>query len=206
MAVTHLCEKEKIESRIPIVEFHISYDIDLKLTIDNLSERNKKIKYHNFKDTSPVIKSNCNLNCSQRIYVFIIHQSGKCLLDEVDPTSAAKIEHNKIYHFSENIGVSNGIKSESRILFRKTVQEHHFKIFPIKNCYTCRYHGGDGVYNAVFCRVNKESVSSNQGVSCNVYKSCQSLRECQQANESNDLFVKKRLEKNFIYKMMGGQL
>ncbi len=78
-------------------------------------------------------------------------------------------------------------------------QEHHFAFFPIKNC--C----GDGFYSAVFCREFIKRVSSNHGVSCTIYKSFQSLRECQQANESNDLIVKKRLEKNFIYKMMGGR-
>jgi hypothetical protein len=87
-------------------------------------------------------------------------------------------------------------------LYKQQARIAHFNGIPIRNCYVCRYHGGDGVENAVFCKVNKRSVGSNEAVECEKYHPFNSMAECLAQDKRNDDFVRKQSVRRMVRFML----
>lgn len=71
IAVTHSCEKEKIESKNKIIEIKIKDESDIKIILGKkLSEDNDLIKYYNFEEFNIIVDPFCESNI---IREYLIH-------------------------------------------------------------------------------------------------------------------------------------
>jgi hypothetical protein len=77
-------------------------------------------------------------------------------------------------------------------LYRQQVRTAYFKGIPIKNCFLCRYHGGDGVENAIFCKIVKQSLPSNEAVECATYRTFNTMEECIEQDKKNEAYSEKK--------------
>ena len=191
-AVTHKCEDEKIKSGVRIVEYFLEDENNLEpVRTHNFRDSDKRLSLYNFR-TQKEKKSLCGGNCAAKLNVFVVYESKKSILLELDPQREVDSQLRGKIRYFEIIGKSSGQKEDQISLFRQKVREAHFKNIPIKNCFLCRYHGGDGVENAVFCKVDRQSVGSNQAVKCEKYRPLRTMAECLAQDKKNEEFVQKK--------------
>lgn len=203
-AVTHKCEEEKIRSGLRIVEYSLTDEEQLEpVKSHNLRDSDERITLYNFR-TRNERRSVCGGNCAAKINVFVVYESKKSILLELDPHREVDSQvRGKILHL-EVLGKSSGEKEEQISLFRQKVREAHFNNVPLKNCFLCRYHGGDGVENAVFCKVDRQSVGSNQAVECEKYRPMRTMSECLAQDKTNEEFVQKKQIGEMIHTLIPG--
>jgi hypothetical protein len=191
-AVSHKCEEDKLKSGIRIIEYILKDEIHLELVkAHKIHDNDERLLLHNFRTRSEK-KSLCGGNCSAKLNAFVVYASKKSILVELDPQREVDSQlRGKISHF-EMLGKSSGKKDEQVLLYRQKVREAHFRTVSIKNCFLCRYHGGDGVENAVFCKVDRKSVGSNQAVECEKYRPLRTMVECLELDKKNEEYVQKK--------------
>lgn len=190
IAVTHRCDNAKIESGKRIIEINISDEDDFSAVLScRLSDQAPNINTYNFKKKT-IKRDICNGDCENEVNLFVIYESQKSILLELSPSEAINPDiRGKVRHM-EILGHSSSDLEKQTIIYRNKVREAHFKRIPIKNCFICRYHGGDGIENAIFCKFRKESVGSNEAASCSYYKTFHNIKECQAADKANDEYAK----------------
>lgn len=191
-AVTHKCEDQKIKSGNRILEYSLENERDLEpVKTHTLRDSDVRIVLHNFRSQTKTT-SLCQGNCEERVNVFVVYDSGKSVIFEHDPQQdldkrlKGRIRHREI------VGKATGGHEEKVQLFRQKVREAHFKKVPLRNCFICRYHGGDGIENAVFCKIHKQSVGSNRAVECDKYLPMRSMAECAARDKQNMEFALKK--------------
>jgi hypothetical protein len=191
-AVTHKCEKEKRNSGIRILEYSLTEERDIEPIKSHLIRANDfNINLYNFK-SQIVRKSICNGKCHAAIInVFIVSKNKKAILNEMEPSPDLKSQIRGNPAYVEILGLKKGEKKDQTLLFMQKVREAHFKNIPIRNCYICKYHGIDGVDNAVFCKIKKTSTPSNYAVDCSKYCPMNSLEECLALDVKNEESAKK---------------
>lgn len=203
-AVTHKCDEAKIKHGIRIIEYSLKDENDLKtIKAHTLNDNDKHLTLHNFRERREK-RSVCGGNCAAKLNVFVVYESKKSILLELSPRlDIASQLRGKICHH-EVLGKSSGEKEEKILLFRQKVREAHFRNIPIKNCFLCRYHGGDGIENAVFCKVDKQSVGSNQAGECEKYRPMRSMDECLAQDRKNDAYVQEKMIREMVHIMIPG--
>jgi len=190
-AVTHKCEEEKLKSGIRIIEYSVESEIDFKIIkAHKLYDTNRKISLYNFKVKNEK-KSFCEGKCSEKINVFVVYKSKKSILLELLPYIDVKKQLKGTVTYYEVLGKASDREYQIS-LYRQQVREAHFKGVPIKNCFLCRYHGGDGVENAIFCKIAKQSVPSNEAVECAKYRTFSNMDECIEQDKKNDEYTQKK--------------
>lgn len=202
--VTHRCEEEKIKSRLRIIEYSLTDDAQLEPVKSHcFRDIDGHLTLYNFR-TRTVKRSVCGGNCAAKLNVFVVFESKKSILLELDPNPEIDGQvRGKVVH-REFLGKSSGSREEQVLLFKKKVREAHFKKVPLKNCFLCRYHGGDGAENAVFCKVDKQSVGSNQAVECEKYRPMRSMEECFAKDKENAEYLQKRNIREMVRRMFPG--
>jgi hypothetical protein len=191
MAVTHSSDENKIRSGHRIIEIAVQDERDVERILSGtLSESDHAITTFNFNKKS-LDGDVCHGECQRKIHVFVLYESQKSILLEVSPREALNPNLRGKIIYREVIGFSTGDKGSQIDRYKSKVREAHFSGRPIKNCYLCRYHGADGLENAVFCKFRKESVSSNDAVACEYYRVFRSLDECHAADRANEDYAKK---------------
>ena len=113
----------------------------------------------------------------------------------MSPLKAINREIRGKVKYSEILGFSTDHEGQHTQIYKNKVRELHFKKTPIKNCYICRYHGADGVDNAIFCKFRKESVGSNEAVDCEYYRTFRNIIECDVADKNNEEYAKNNQRK-----------
>lgn len=197
IAVTHKCEKEKINLGKRIIEIEISNESDVQQILDGtIRESSKIINTHNF-NKKEIVGDICNGNCEREVNLFVIYKSEKSILLELTAKEALKPNIRGKISYRELIGFSTGEQESQIKMYKNKVREAHFKKIPIKNCYLCKYHGADGIENAIFCKFRKESFGSNEAVECQYYRTFRNIKECQVADKANEEYAKKN-ESRFI--------
>jgi len=185
--VSHKCEENKLNSGIRIIEHLVKEEVDLEILKNhNLRANQKNLFFYNFNfKTQKEKKPFCGGNCltKNEALVFVVHKSQKSILLNLIPAEIEKKIRNKVLHF-KIIENSRGIDGGQ--LYKELVRETYFSAdVPIKNCFLCRYHGIDGFENAIFCRVEKQSVGSNQAVDCQAYRPLRNMNECLEKDKQN---------------------
>jgi hypothetical protein len=190
-AVTHRCEEEKLNSGIRILEYSLTEEKDIDpIKSHRIRADDFNISLYNFKSQT-IKKSICNGKCSKTVSIFVVTKNQKAIIIEMKASLDIKsqIRGNPIYF--EILGLTKCYKRDQTLLFMQKVREAHFKNIPIKNCYICKYHGIDGVDNAVFCKIKKISTPSNYAVDCSKYYPMKSLEECLALDVKNEKSAKK---------------
>jgi hypothetical protein len=92
IAVTHLCEKEKIESKNKIIELSIKDEEDINIILGkNLSEENNNIKFYNFENFYIFVEPFCKENL--KLTYLIILKNGEKHLVKVIKRELCKFAH-----------------------------------------------------------------------------------------------------------------
>lgn len=199
-AVTHRCEEEKLNSGIRIIEYVISEEFDIKpIKAHEIKSNTSRIQLYNFGSRAQK-QFVFNKNCNEIINVFIISKNQKAILHEIKANADMKSQIRGNPPHIEILGRKKiwDTKKNQTLLFIKKVREAHFKNIPIKNCYICKYHGLDGVDNAVFCKIKKISISSNTAADCGQYSPMNSLEECNAVDLKNEEAARKFKYHNMI--------
>ena len=198
-AVTHRCDEEKIDSGIRIIEYCISGDDQLgPISSHVLCDDDHALHLYNFRK-SIERRPNCNGECDVKVNVFVVYKSKQCvLLKNLLPRAAIDLRSRANVLYTEVLGPSESEELNLPQLFRQTVREAHFKKIPVKNCFLCRYHGQDGIENAVFCKLDKQSVSSNQAAVCIKYRPMATMQHCVDKDRANDEYALKSAIRNMF--------
>jgi hypothetical protein len=166
IAVTHKSEDSKIKSKTRIIEFQIQDENDLALlTWNHISADDDRIHLFNFKP--PPIKRDCRHKCNKLVYYFMVHKSGKCILnsDYQYPFDQFVSKVKPLY-----ISIVDQDYPET---FISEVQKAFFKKIKIKNCFLCRYHACNKYYHdtkPIFCKFYKQTKGSNAAYDCPIYR------------------------------------
>jgi len=195
LVVTHKCEDNKVNLGKRIIEICINDESDIEdILSKKLYESSKNIKTYNFKKKN-ISGDICKGECKNLANLFVIYESQKSILLELPPSEAIKGPTRGRVRHSEIIGYSPTDEEDITRRYKDKVREAHFNKIPIKNCFICRYHGIDGIENAIFCKFRKESVSSNEAVNCDYYKVFRNIKECQDADKINEEYLRKNESK-----------
>lgn len=203
-AVTHKCDEEKLKGGFRIIEYFVEDETHLEsIKAHRFAAGGKHVSLHNFRAQTGK-RSVCSGKCTETLNVFVIYGSKKSILLQLAPHEDMRSQlKGDVRHF-EVLGKAGGDRNQYISLYRQKVRESYFKNIPIRNCFVCRYHGGDGVENAVFCKVHKRSVGSNQAVECSKYRPLQSLTECLELDKKNEEFVRRTLIRKMVRTMLPG--
>jgi len=197
-AVTHKCEEEKLNSGIRILEYTISEEFDINsIKAHKIKSNDYKIQLHNFGSRAQK-QSVHNKNCTQIINVFLISNNQKAILHEIKANIDMKSQIRGNPPYVEVLGIKYGNKQAQTLLFIKKVREAHFKNIPIKNCYLCKFHGINGVDNAVFCKLKKIPTPSNAAADCGKYSPMMSMEECVALDAKNEEAARKFKPRNMM--------
>lgn len=195
IAVSHKCEDQKIKLGKRIIEINICNEDDITPILEgHIFEPFANITTYNFKKRE-IIGDICKGECERKVYLFIVYKSKKSILFELSPLKAINREIRGKVKYSEILGFSTDHEGQHTQIYKNKVRELHFKKTPIKNCYICRYHGADGVDNAIFCKFRKESVGSNEAVDCEYYRTFRNIIECDVADKNNEEYAKNNQRK-----------
>ena len=183
-----------------------------------------RITLHNFR-TPVKTESVCQGDCPENILVFVVFPSQKSKLFELSPAHDISDQINARTTYIEVIGKAEGYGTEYfeddpafldedyygvvddpdlSTLFRQKVREVYFKKIPIRNCYMCRYHGGQGIESAVFCKIDKEPCSSNRAAGCDKYKPMRTLKECADKDRENDDYARRLVGRAMVNRLIRG--
>lgn len=197
-AVTHRCEEEKLNSGIRIIEYKISEEFDINpIKAHKIISNNFKIHLYNFGTRAQKLSIH-NKNCSKIINVFLISNNKKAILHEIKANIDMKSQIRGNLSYVEVLGIKSGTKQTQTLLFIKKVREAHFNNVPIKNCYICKFHGINGVDNAVFCKLKKVPTPSNAAADCGKYSPMTSMEECTALDVKNEDAARKFKPRNMM--------
>lgn len=208
IAVTHQCADEKISLNERILELHIQNEEDVQPILNGrLDEQTQSnISTHNFTRKS-YIGNFCNGDCPREITIFKVYSSEKSILATVKAKHLNRELARGSPRYTKIVGFADTVDPEAQ--YPKEVQQAFFNGVPITNCYLCRYHGIDGVEQAVFCKFRKQSFPSHEALECSYYRPFRSRQECESALENNERYLNansRRRVRSAIYKLFEGNL
>jgi len=188
IVVTHACTEEKLNSGLPIIEIEIKSDLDIeRLLSRELCESDQNVKLHNFQRK---VLSDCKGGCQTSVSVFVIHKSQKSKLVHLafaDYKSGKGIRGKPVV--CEYLGPTPSTKEDRIELFKERVVNAYFNGVSVKNCYLCRFHGGDGIRNAVFCKKYKQPAESNTAVNCQYFWPFKNKLQFIEADKQNKEYI-----------------
>ncbi len=181
IAVTHFLSEEKEKSGERIIEIPINSEADLeKIRSRKLNATNAR--FVNFITTSEMLTDSDCQCAGQETYAFIVHESGKCVLDKSTLAAVAtrqrntgdKIRYFRIMDLRQVRSHLNGdYLPPPDHVFREGVERAHSEGFPLRNCYLCRYHGDNfrgTPGQPIFCKHLKMTCNSNEAVRCEYFR------------------------------------
>lgn len=170
--VTHASEDAKMYSGHRLIEFDISNEEDLELvTGDSLQKSNRRVHLMNFQEKE-FKEDLCNKRCDKEMDVFMLFESGKSRIREVEKFRLRYLNNQCIHH--KVIGPTYGGDWETSVNeeYVTNVIAAHQQSLKIKNCFLCRYHAHNRSYQdgSIFCKYLKKAGSSNMAADCSAYR------------------------------------
>jgi len=165
-AVTHKCEKEKLNSGLRIIEFNIQDEKDLEFILtNNLSYQNSNCDFHNISPKQIIGEINTLGNCKLKFKTFLISHESKAFIKELSPYEISLINTDGYKRVSNLDIKDNNEYYLPDLILRAYNEEANFK-----NCEVCRYFSEnyDLIKNLDYkCnKLNKEIPDSNFGSHC----------------------------------------
>lgn len=189
IAVTHECEEEKIQLGIRIIEVVINSESDLDFIKEQgLDFESVSFKYHNI--DHKVLNQKCYLDkCTNRYLVFYVYGSGKAFMKEEVLAKVAREKQRLDVQYMRVIS-SDFPGVEGKQIFVDHVRKAHFEGADVKNCFLCRYHGLDGIYEPIFCKYLKKSCGSNVAADCSSYRKVKTTKEIEAIDKANQKYLR----------------
>jgi len=206
VAVTHLCEEEKIASGTRILELSVTSDTDIALIRSGriTVEDNGLARVYNFK-LKPEEGSFCNGDCPRHVGVFVVHRSGRPNLFSVPaakalafkPPSAAwqrvltRFEEAPPFvKFEQREYLGNDLPPGNSLMQRASMAAALDGV-TVRTCEVCR-NQGTGSLLGVWCHVHRENVHPSQAAKCCSFQMVHSLAELKRIYRRNEEWLKKR--------------
>lgn len=171
-AVTHKCEKDKIENGLRIIEIQLKDENDLKfIDFKYIRLSNKQIELFNFKINHKIGEHINPKKCNTKFEFFSILKDNRALkIEKTMSKISLEIETKKHKYYK----VLEKKENEYTALdFIRLIQDYAFKDKSFKNCYSCRFSTPNNNYYAeysLFCkRIRCELPNSNVGSDCDKY-------------------------------------
>lgn len=171
-AVTHKCEKEKIENGLRIIEVELKSEDDLKfIDYKYISLSNDKINLLNFTVNCKTAKHIDPKKCGEKFEFFSILKDNRALKIKKSMSQiCSEIELDKFKYYKILKKQEDEYNGQD---FIHLVQRYALKDKRFKNCYSCRFSAKNNNYYAeysLFCKRLKCGVpNSNFGSDCNKY-------------------------------------
>lgn len=200
LVVSHPCSEEKRESGLRILEMTIESEDDIAaIGTARIDATAVGVECINFL-VRPKSASTCGGQCETPVWYFLVYPSQKSVLASKPATEVAEdIVRRRVPH-REVLGAD---VEDVIATYRDCVRRAHFAGVRVRNCFICTYHGGDGVENAIFCKVKRESVGSNEAVTCSAYRPFPSLDACAEADRRNEEYAQKTAIGDFVRRTVG---
>lgn len=176
-AVTHKCEKEKLESGLRIIEIQLKNENDLKfIDFKYISLSNKNIELFNFNVNHKIDRLRNPEKCNQKFEYFSILKDNRALkVKKTMSNIIVDIENDKYKHFEVLNQQEDEYNGQD---FIDLVKDYANKDKSFKNCYACRFVARNNsryAYYDLFCkRMRWEMPNSNVGSNCDKYWKFQS--------------------------------
>lgn len=171
IAVTHECEKEKIESGLRIVEVSINSENDLKLfDSGNLNLRNENFRFYNFKTKIEKKQYRNPYSCNKLFKVYLVLKSGKAIiLDKINISKVITGIKNQNYVYYKIIKREDEFSYQGDTFIELTREASH-KGVNVHNCFACKFSAINTRHEQVYplwCKRHKAEVpNSNDGIGC----------------------------------------
>ena len=181
--VTHFCEPEKLAKGHRILEVVIRDEADaLRLGKGRIAADVFDVREHNFREHERP-GDLCGGKCDHAMQVFRVFKTGRAKLFEETPQEYRRFRRHSVMHevvlrpdaghgereaFTGENEVEYAI--DPRTVFKEEVRLAANNGVAVKNCYLCKYHGLDGYNAAIFCKLRKKPVESNEAAECGHYR------------------------------------
>lgn len=186
IAVTHLCDEEKIASKKRILEYSVQSEEDLEqLKTPFVDIASSGVTTYNISPKERTEEICRQGQCDRPVSVFVVYDSYKSITQDMEYHKARKLttRPDVIHHKIEKASASTS--------YKELVRESFFSGVEIKNCYLCKYHGRETYYHPVFCRSLKRGVKVHEAVDCSHYRPFANIQECESADKANAEYVGK---------------
>lgn len=192
MAVTHKCEKEKIEFGKRIIEITIpNTDIPLFKTREIL-ESDEKIKLYNF-----IKKRNTKYSCAGNCHKL-------ALIVSVDHTYKASMKVLNLKNLPDSnykiIEIMDYMNPNYYKSYYREVRKMYFEGGAVKDCFICRNQGSKEDSRLLFCIADRKVYNSNKAINCPKYKPLISIFACDAKDTANRLYKEKSKQEYILKK------
>jgi hypothetical protein len=171
IAVTHKCEKEKIENGIRIIEINLSEDNDLYfLSSKKLQLDEKNVDFYNFKTNREIKPFRKNDFCKKPHKAYVVYNSKKSVfLKDVVISKIIDGINNRDYLYYKIIEPEDEYDYQGDTFISLTREASDLGI-DIRNCFACRFSAINNRYDQVYplwCKKHRAEIpNSNDGVYC----------------------------------------
>ncbi|GAA3972183.1 competence protein CoiA family protein [Allohahella marinimesophila] len=199
IAVTHTCEPNKIALGEKIIELTIKHEDHIE-PIAAAHLRENRVRCHNFEKATRH-GDICQAPCDRRLNVFVVYRSGKSILLEASIQEYQRIIARESVLHQE---VTGWVRSQSSQIstYKEKVHDAYFKGIRLKNCYLCRYHGAGGIDSAVFCKLKKQDVASNDATTCSSYRPVSNKAEWDRIDTTNQAFAERKYDRALVNRFL----
>lgn len=171
-AVTHKCEKEKIDSGLRIIEIQLQNENQLEFIDNNhIKFSDEKISYFNFSPKHVVANIKNPYNCQEKFEFFFILKNNKAnkrdkkMSEIISEINSLNLKYFKVLEKREN--------EYDGLDYIELITDYAYKDKTFKNCYSCRFITNNTSrysYYDLFCkRLKAEVPNSNIGCDCDKY-------------------------------------
>jgi len=184
-AVTHPCEKDKVESGQLIIEIPIRHEEDLAQLRKHriVVSAESQIRAHNFKP-KPETGLFCARTCPRHAAVFVVHSSGAAKLFDVPAAKAmgfhpvttawrkvlTKFEPAPGWVDVGQLEYQGADLPKGDSLFERACLAAMLDGAPIVNCYACQNRGDTSLLSNVWCHTFRKEVHHNGATKCESYR------------------------------------
>ena len=200
IAVTHKCEKEKIESKFRILEVQVNNEDEaLELKTPIISELQDNINIYNFNKIT-IEDDVCKGSCKKLVNLFVIFDNKKSTILKVPFFKAlgADVKGNVVY--SEILSTISETRNNEIPDFKNKSRELFFENHPLKNCYLCKYHREDVFGNDIYCKQKRKAFKIHEAIKCKNFIPFSNLHECRLSDERDKEYISKNFAKLVGYK------
>ena len=170
-AVTHKCEKEKLNSGIRIIEIELKDQLDLNfITNREIPLNNEKFNFFNFKLQRKKKSYRDPQFCSNSFELFSVSTENNCVKEDICMSEIIQDLKKNKFKFFKILGHQEESDAEK---ISTLIKDYATTDPKFKNCFSCQFvnqNDGYGGYYNLFCKRLKVKIpNSNHGSDCSKY-------------------------------------
>lgn len=174
IAVTHRCEKEKINSGVGIVEIKIRCEEDIEPLRHEIATAAPNVICYNLQEPA-ALAQRCDHPCSVNCMLFLLYDNGKAWYSQISSSQIAEFtaDPNLVAWQVIDAWSYSGGRTSKPLLeqFKKALVEQHLNSpNRVKSCMLCQHNNGQvGVHDVLCSWKNRKVWMSSSASSCIAY-------------------------------------